>query len=510
VSPAPGQAPAEPQAEGSGFVLRPDRLPLGKQEVVLSVEVQAPANLNFNRETTVKIIVRNSGSTDALGVVVRDELPAGLVHVSAQPEAQKAGESLLFWRISTLPAGSERIILLKVKPTKTGGAVDHAATVTFQAGSKATSRVLRPRLKLEVVQTPADGKVLKNKTAEFRIAVTNSGDGPARGVTVQAKLSPGLRHETGERNEDNSFELPIQELGPGQREDLDRLTVDAIQGGEQWCRVTVTSTDVDFDKETAQVTRNLDVVEPKLKMTLTGPDKRYTDTVAPYAVTLENPGTAPARNVKVLATLGVSGRLVAVPPGAKYDSASRRLQWTIPQIDPGEKARTFPFEVRMGGISAYEINIEARGDNALYVKDRRITDVQGMPDVDLVVRERRRVVDVDGTTTFQIRLRNYGTKEATKLQLRAKLSENLVVTDVAGGPQEDAYASPQRDEVKFPIIERLGPGKEMLLGIKVKVTKPEPKIGTCRVYLLHDDLSEPLEDMAGVKVTESRRASTGP
>jgi len=84
--------------------------------------------------------------------------------------------------------------------------------VTFQAGSKATSRVLRPMLKLEVVQTPTEGKVLKNKTAEFRISVTNSGNGPARNVTVQAKLSPGLRHDTGERNDDNSFELPIQEL----------------------------------------------------------------------------------------------------------------------------------------------------------------------------------------------------------------------------------------------------------------------------------------------------------
>ena len=49
------------------------------------------------------------------------------------------------------------------------------------------------------------------------------------------------------------------------------------------------------------------------------------------------------------------------------------------------------------------------------------------------------------------------------------------------------------------------------MGIEVKVTAPQPKIGTCRVYLLHDDLTEPLEDMAGVKVTETRRATvTGP
>jgi len=506
-SPAQGAAtPGEGAFEGPGYVLPSDRLPLGKQEVVLSVDVQAPANLIFNRESIVKIIVKNSGSTDAQGVMVRDELPAGLTFVSSQPEAQRVGDSHLSWRISTLPAGSDRVILLKVKPSKTDGALDHAATVTFQTGSKATSRVLRPRLKLEVVQTPTEGKVLKNKTAEFRIAVTNSGNGPARNVTVKAKLSPGLRHDTGERNEDNSFELPIQELGPGQREDLDPLTVEAIQGGAQSCTVTTTSDDVDPDKESAEAIRYLDVVEPKLKMTLTGPDKRYTDTVATYAITLENPGTASARNVKVLATLGVSGRLVAIPPGAKYDTASRRLQWTISQIDPGEKPRPLAFEVRMGGISAYEIHVESRGDNVIPLKDRKITDVQGMPDVDLVVRERRRVVDVDGTTTFQIRLRNYGTKEATRLQVSAKLSDNLDVTDTAGGPEGVSYR--KGGALMFPLIDRLGPGKEMTLGIKVKVTKPQPKIGTCRVFLLHDDLTEPLEDMAGVKVTESARAAT--
>ncbi len=497
-------APAASATEGPGYVLPSDRLPLGKQEVVLSVDVQAPANLIFNRESTVKIIVKNSGSTEAYGVMVRDELPAGLDFVSSQPDAHRAGDSHLSWWISTLPAGSDRVILLKVKPSKVDGALDHVATVTFQAGSKATSRVLRPRLKLEVVQTPTESKVLKNKTAEFRIAVTNSGNGPARNVIVKAKLSSGLRHDTGERNEDNSFELPIQELAPGQREDLDPLTVEAIQGGEQSCTVTATSDDVDLDKELAEVSRRIDVVEPKLKMTLTGPDKRYTDTIASYAIAVENPGSAPARNVRVLATLGVSGRLVAIPPGAKYDTASRRLQWTIPQIDPNEKPRSLSFEVRMGGISAYEVHVEARGDNAISLKDRKITDVQGMPDVDLVVRERRRVVDVDGTTTFQIRLRNYGTKEATGLKVSAKLSDNLEVTDTAGGPE----AFRKDDMLTFRLIPRLGPGKEMTFAIKVKVTKPQPKIGTCRVFLLHDDLTESMEDMAGVKVIESARAAT--
>ena len=101
-----------------------------------------------------------------------------------------------------------------------------------------------------------------------------------------------------------------------------------------------------------------------------------------------------------------------------------------------------------------------------------MTDVQGMPDVDLVVREKRRVVDVDGTTTFQILLRNYGTKEATKLQIRGEVSDNLVISQTAGGPEQEAFKSPDGHKVKFPIIERLGPGKEVVMGIKVKVTRP--------------------------------------
>jgi hypothetical protein len=136
----------------------------------------------------------------------------------------------------------------------------------------------------------------------------------------------------------------------------------------------------------------------------------------------------------------------------------------------------------MGGISAYEVHVESRADSVIALKDRKITDVQGMPDVDLVVRERRRVVDVDGTTTFQIRLRNYGTKEATKLLVKARLSDNFVVTDTAGGPEGNSYR--KDDQLVFPLIPRLGPGKEMSLAIKVKVTKPQPKIGTCRVFLL--------------------------
>ncbi len=509
-TPAADAAPApDPSQTGTqpGGIPTPliDQLPMGPHEELVSVDVQAPETMNIQMESTVKIIVRNNGSSDALGVVVRDELPEGLEFVSSAPETQPVNGSLLTWSLGTLPAGTEKVILVKVKPTR-ATPLDHVATVTFQAGSRARSRVLQPKLRVEIIQTPSLPQVLKGRQTEFRISVTNTGDGPARDVLVLAKLSPGLALE-GERNETNSYDLPIKVIGPGQREDLPPMIVDARQGGVQSCLVRADSPDVVFVEAEAQAERSFEVVAPQLKLALDAPEKRYTDTVADYAVSVANPGTAPAKNVQIMATIPVGGRLVAVPPGARYDAPSRRLLWTIPQLDPGGQPRSYPFEVRMGGVGYYEVTAEAKADGGIQERDKRSTDVQGMADLDLVVRERRRVVDVDGTTTFQIRLQNYGTKEASNIQLRAEVSPNLRIVETGGGPEKEAKGTPDGLQIAFPTIDRIPAGKEMILGIKVKVANHDNRIGTCRVYVKHDDLPQEIDDMATVKLTEGRRTA---
>ena len=500
-------APASAAADGGEFLQPLDRLPLGKHEVLLSVNVLAPADMNINKDAMMKIVVRNDGSADALGVVVRDVLPPGLAFVSSTPEPMAKTESLLTWKFGVLQAGTEKAIMVKVKPTQ-ATPMDHAVTVTFQAGSRAHSRVLQPKLRVEVVQSPSINKVLKGQAAEFRISVTNTGDGPARDIVVLAKLGPGLSHESGEKNEDNTFDLPIREIGPGQREDLPVMVVDARQGGRQTCLVKATSPDVIFDPAEAQVEKVVEVIEPKLKLTLDAPEKRYTDTIATYTLTVENPGTAPAKDVRLLASLPVSGKLVTIPPDARYDAATRRITWSVPQIDPGEKPRSYTFEVKMGGVGFYEVTAEVQAENGIRERAGAKTDVQGMADLDLVVRERRRVVDVDGTTTFAIRLRNYGSKDAANVKIRAEVSPNLQIIETAGGPPEPAKASPDNTKAAFPVIDRIKPSTEMLLQVKVKVVDQKDPAGTCRVFVSHDELSQELEDMALVKVAESRRTAS--
>ncbi len=514
-----GQGPLPPASESPGqgagssgaarevdpFVLPADRLPLGRQTVGLTVEVVAPQVVNLNQVALLKVVVRNTGTADALGVVVRDQLPEGLDYISSQPEADR-NDTLLFWKLGAVPAGSERVILVKVKTVK-AGPFEHAATVSMLAGGKSRTIVREPKLKVELSATP--GKMLKGQPVQFKIAVSNPGDGPARNVVIQAKLSPGLRHEGGEPNDQNLFEQTIDQIEPGQRIPLDPLVADTIAAGDQSCTVQVQSGSVTTNLDDTRGVASVTVVEPRLKIGVTGDEKRFTDTVASYAVTVENPGTATAHNVRVLATLPVSGRLVGPPPaGARWDPSSGKLLWTLPQVEPGEKEKVvLPFQVRVGNVGFYQVTVDARGEGGLSDKASVRTDVVGLVDFEFEVLERRRVVDIDDTTVFQVRLKNVGTKEATNILVRAGFSKNVEPTGTTNSIDDrtETKYNPEQKILVFPPIDRLAPGKEVILGIKVQAK--EKGIGTCKVSLMHDDLAETeaLEDMASFRITSPKR-----
>jgi uncharacterized repeat protein (TIGR01451 family) len=507
-----GGAPAPAVPAGKPANAAVDVLPLGKQSVAVTVDVQAPSSMYLNQEATLKLIVRNTGANDALNLAIEDELPEGLQYITSVPEMRDTGQHLSA-RIAILPAGSDRTYSIRVKPTK-HVPFDHVATVRFETGCRSRTVVLEPKLKVDVVARPTEGKVLKGQAVQFDVTVSNLGDGPARNVAIQARLSAGLRHEVrGKSDEPILYELTLPELMPNQKERLDPLVADAVVGGEQNCKVVATSPDAVFVKEDAEITKTISVVEPKLKLSVQGPDERFTDTIADYEIVLENPGSAPARKIRVTATLPTSGKLVGkLPSDARYDSTTRRLTWTIDQLEPNAKTLQFPFHFQMGGIGRYEVLAEAIGANGLKAEGGiKRTDVKGMPDVDLVVSESKRVLDVGGVTRFNIRIANYGTKEATNLQLSATLSDNLEVQDAGGGSKDVvALRAENKHAVSFEQINKLGPGKDMKFGILVKVVGVAPRLATCKVVLTHDDLSEHFEDMAGVKVTTGRGAATAP
>lgn len=463
---------------GDGYSLAAEKLPEGRQEVAVSVEVLAPAVVNVMQTCTLKVVVKNRGAGDALGVVVRDELPDGLAFVDSQP-ATAANGQLLLWRIGTLPAGTEKVILVRVKPTRIGE-FNHAATVTMVSGGRSRTLVQEPKLKVEQSVSPA--RVLKGRQVTFNVAVSNPGTGPARNVTVLARLSPGLKHDQGEE-----LKQVIPVIKPGERIKLDLLTVDAVADGEQYCEVSAASPDV---VEVAPEAKRLDsviVVAPKLAIAIEGPKTRYTGTPASYRITVSNPGSAPAKGIRVTAQLPASSGKVTPRNEAQYDRYKHTLFWTTPQLEPGQSI-DYSFEVLLGGVQLYQVAVEARGDHALVEKRTFETDVTGIADVDFQVKERLRVVDAGETVTYEINIRNTGSREATNLLVNARLSKNLSNPETTG-TEQSAQFNAQTNVVKFPVIPRLAARDgEITLSIKVKAA--EAGVATCKVGLMHDDLGD--------------------
>jgi Domain of unknown function DUF11 len=132
------------------------------------------------------------------------------------------------------------------------------------------------------------------------------------------------------------------------------------------------------------------------------------------------------------------------------------------------------------------------------------------PDVDIVVTEAKRVIELSGTAMFEIRLANHGAKAATNLQLTARLSHNLEFLSVAGKPESVSIAVTESKQIfKFSPIEKLEPGTVMVFVVRVKAVGETPKLAMCEVSVVHDDLRDPIADMAGVKVMAGPPASRG-
>jgi uncharacterized repeat protein (TIGR01451 family) len=471
----------------------------GAQGVGIYVEVVGPPSANLQQETTFRIIVRNAMRTQAFGVVVKDILPDTLEYVKSQPEAKKEG-STLAWDLGEMPIGSEKTMTVVAKPVKVGS-VEHTATVTCQTGTKARLVVQEPKLKVEQSITPA--KPLKGQPVQLRISVSNPGTGAARNVAVVVKVSQGLQDSQGSR----VFDQEIRRLGPGERMELQPLTLSTVGGGAQTCEISTTSADVATEQPTAKSSQSIEILEPKLKLTMTGPSQKYTNTEDIYELNVQNPGTAPARNLKVAVFVPDSKGVLRASRDGFLNKDSRKLEWTIDRVEPGEN-KILKFEYRVGAMGTYPFSGEIRADSGLMEKQSVTTTVTGVADVDFQVAEKSRIIDVGDSTEYVITVRNQGTKDAVNLLISAILSENLQVTET-DGHDGDAAKNPQDPkQTVFPKIDHLPAGQELTLVIRVKAIKAG--ISSCSVFLHHEDLgSERLEKkVATPRVTDGTQITS--
>ena len=476
-----GADPADP------FTLRPDRLATGKQKVQLSVEVRSAGVVNLDKETPVRIVVTNDGSTDAYGVAVVYQLPESLEFVSSESEPVKdpVNPRIFTWNKSMMAAGGEWSIGLKVIPRDTKPS-EHVAHVRANVGTKALLMVQEPKLLVEAVAAPS--RILKGKPVNYEITISNPGTGPAREVNVLVKLGGGLRF-----GEDDLVDQTIALIKPGERIRLEPLLLNTVAGGQQACDIEVRSPDVTYIAADHHIKRAVDVTEPKLDVVLTGPEFRYTGQTIEYKLSVTNPGTAPALNVVLSAAMPQQGGRLKpgdYPAGSIFVVKDRKLFWKIPQLEPGQTIdNRFIYETSAPGL--YRCAAEATS-GTLRTSKQMNTEVSGIADLDLKVEQTDRVIDVGKSTYYDFVIRNLGTKEATKLLLSGTLV-NVEVKKAfynqsfgkfeSKGPDDN-----QTSQFVFPAIPRLAAGESITVSLEVVAIRGGK--ASAAVSLGHDEMGD--------------------
>ena len=446
----PGEGLAAADLAGAEGIGKPGGKHLeGLQTPTLTLEKTAPKEIQVGKPAIFEVRVRNAGQVAAQGVEIYEQVPQGTRFLSANPPAAQAEGGEVVWAIGALPPGEESKVTLEVMPL-VEGEIGSVATVHFASEASAKTICTRPQLTLDV-QAPRE--VLIGEDARLSIKVTNPGTGVATGVVLSESVPETFSHPAGPE-----LEYEIGDLKPNETRKLE-LTLKAAQGGSAVNRLLVRA-DAQL---TAEQETELTVVAPKLEVALQGPKRRYLERRATYTMVVSNPGTAPAKEVELVAHLPKGLEFVEANNAGQYDAQTKSVHWLLEELPPNEKGQvtltTLPVEP-----GEQLLRLEGTAERGLSAEQQETIQIEGVAAILFQVVDAADPIEVSGETTYEIRVVNQGSKAATNVQLQVELPAELKPLD-AQGPVRYAV---EGQSVAFEPLARLAPKADTTFRLRVQ------------------------------------------
>lgn len=481
---SPGSTPVRPSIVGAGGALP------GRAIQNVTIEAVCPETIGFGQEFRYELIVRNAGTSPLVGVRIEDELPVGVKYIGSDPPAELQGDRLT-WGIGQLEAGGEKRVVVRVKPAEEGE-VRSRATVTYTSAVDARTRVTRPRIAVAITGAEL---CRAGEDTVFQIKVSNVGSGPASRMILHAQLTEGLVHAQGSR-----IEAELANLGAGESKTIP-LKVNAAKAGAQWCQIAVSVEGC--PDATAKATVN--VVEPMLQVTQTGPARCLVRSEPVYEITLANPGTAATDPITVYSVLPEGFEYIQASEGGSFSTTNRAVVWKLPGLAPGSSravslkvragvatdgvlrtiAQAMPEQPATGTVAAGGLAVRTAG-RALEAKTETAIKAEGVAAVRFEVIDLEDPVEVGKEAVYEIRVTNQGTGVCTNVQLVAAMAEGTAYAGASGPTQVRA----QGQHIVFDPIPTLGVKGEAIYRVRVKgTTAGEARF---RVQLTSDQVRTPV------------------
>jgi uncharacterized repeat protein (TIGR01451 family) len=472
ITPTPGLA-SQP---GSG---RPgERLLEGSQTPSLTILKLAPAEIQVGKRCTFGIRVQNTGQRTAQNVQIVDEVPLGTELVGTAPRASVSGGKVV-WDLGTLSVGEERTVEMELIPTEEGE-LGSVATVMMAAQASAKSRCTKPELAMRLSSQP---QVHAGQPHVVQVEITNPGSGEATGVMLLETVPAGVSHEAGP-----ALEMEIGKLAPGETRRLDLLLT-----AEQAGLVKNTMTAKADAGLMVEASCEFEVIAPDLKLTVEGPERRFLERPATYQVTIDNPGTAPAKEVQLMTQLPKGLQFVSANNMGEYDAAAHAVHWSLAELPANERGTVelvaLPVEP---GQHALQISTKAR--DGLSDQTVKEVTVEGIAALMFEVVDMDDPIEVGGETSYEIRVVNQGSKAAGNVQVMAIMPPGLRALSGHG----DTRHAVQGERVIFAPIPQLGPKAESTFRIQAQgVRAGDQRI---RVQITTDEIREPITKEESTRV----------
>ncbi|MEN0111682.1 MAG: hypothetical protein AAF805_13270, partial [Planctomycetota bacterium] len=469
--PSPRSAPLAPFAGPPEGVGRPGPAQMeGPQRASLVVEKRGPSEARIGQPCRFLIKVRNTGDAPADDVVLIDQAPAGARLLATVPTAEmRSGEAV--WRLGAIAAGEERTVEMRIEPTREGP-LGSVARVTMAAAASASTVATRPQL---AIRASAADRVLVGDQQTLAIEVHNPGTGTATGVMLLGDVPPELSHPAGPE-----LEYEVGSLAPGETRRIE-LRMTAQRAGAIDNRLRVVG-DGDLAAETMA---SFAIVAPSLSVSLDGPKRRYLERPASYTVSIGNPGTAPAKDVRLVTRLPRGLEFVRANNLGEYDEQSHSVYWSLAELPEGQRGEVELVALPIAqGDHTLTVEGEARG--GLAAEETRGLRVEGVASLAFEVRDLEDPIEVGEDTTYEVAILNEGTKSATNVRVRVEAPAGMRVVAAQG---QSAHRTSDT-QAEFAPLPTLAPGAKARYRVRLAGVRP----GDQRVTVLveSDDLSRPI------------------
>jgi len=166
------------------------------QATKLGLTKVGPEQIALLAQATYDIKVDNTGDLTATGVVLTDEIPAGMTYVSSDPAGTVAGTKVS-WNVGSLNKAESRSFKLVLQGTQAGLWTNTVVAISKEVGTataQATTRVL-PAPEVVIRKTGPSG-LFTGFTRSYTMAVTNTGAVALNDVVVTDYLPELLSYKS--------------------------------------------------------------------------------------------------------------------------------------------------------------------------------------------------------------------------------------------------------------------------------------------------------------------------